>query len=330
MSRAIRIHEHGGPEVLRLDNVPIPEPGPGQTLIRNKAAGVNFIDLHQRAGRYPLPKLPVTLGMEGAGVVEALGPGVATAEVGDRVSYVMGGHGAAPATYADYTLVDGDALIRLPDEIDDEIAAAMTLKGLTAHYLLRGSYPVEAGETILIHAAAGGVGLLLCQMAKAIGARVIGTVGSEEKADLASAHGCDHVILYRKEDVARRVKALTGGEGVPVVYDAVGKDTFEASLTSLKVRGVLVSYGTASGPVPPFNIFELNPRGSLYITSAGLAWYTRSRTELMERASDLIGMVATGEIVVPVIQRFALEEAANAHKALEARSTVGGSILVVK
>jgi len=330
MSRAIRIHEHGGPEVLRLDNVPIPEPGPGQTLIRNKAAGVNFIDLHQRAGRYPLPKLPVTLGMEGAGVVEALGPGVTTVEVGDRVSYVMGGHGAPPATYADYTLVDGDALIRLPDEIDDEIAAAMTLKGLTAHYLLRGSYPVEAGETILIHAAAGGVGLLLCQMAKAIGARVIGTVGSEEKADLASAHGCDHVILYRKEDVARRVKALTGGEGVPVVYDAVGKDTFEASLTSLKVRGVLVSYGTASGPVPPFNIFELNPRGSLYITSAGLAWYTRSRTELMERASDLIGMVATGEIVVPVIQRFALEEAANAHKALEARSTVGGSILVVK
>ena len=330
MSRAIRIHEHGGPEVLKLDNVPIPEPGPGQALIRNKAAGINFIDLHQRAGRYPLPKLPVTLGMEGAGVVEALGPGVTAIEVGDRVSYMMGGHGAAPATYADYTLVDGDALIRLPDEIDDEIAAAMTLKGLTAHYLLRGSYPVEAGETILVHAAAGGVGLLLCQMAKAIGARVIGTVGSEEKADLASAHGCDHVILYRKEDVARRVKALTGGEGVPVVYDAVGKDTFEASLSSLKVRGVLVSYGTASGPIPPFNIFELNPRGSLYITSAGLAWYTRSRAELMERASELIGMIATGDIVVPVLQRFALEEAANAHKALEGRSTVGGSILVVK
>ena len=329
MSRAIRIHEHGGPEVLKLDNVPIPEPGPGQALIRNKAAGINFIDLHQRAGRYPLPKLPVTLGMEGAGVVEALGPGVTAVEVGDRVSYMMGGHGAAPATYADYTLVDGDALIRLPDEIDDEIAAAMTLKGLTAHYLLRGSYPVEAGETILVHAAAGGVGLLLCQMAKAIGARVIGTVGSEEKADLASAHGCDHVILYRKEDVARRVKALTGGEGVPVVYDAVGKDTFEASLSSLKVRGVLVSYGTASGPVPPFNIFELNPRGSLYITSAGLAWYTRSRAELMERASELIGMVATGDIVVPVRQRFSLEDTADAHRALEGRFTVGGSVLTL-
>ena len=329
MNRAIRIHEHGGPEVLKLDDVPIPEPGPGQTLIRNKAAGVNFIDLHQRAGRYPLPKLPVTLGMEGAGVVEALGPGVTTVEVGDRVSYVMGGHGAAPATYADYTLVDGDALIRLPDEIDDETAAAMTLKGLTAHYLLRGSYPVEAGETILIHAAAGGVGLLLCQMAKAIGVRVIGTVGSEEKADLARAHGCDHVILYRKEDVARRVKALTGGEGVPVVYDAVGKDTFEASLSSLKVRGVLVSYGTASGPVPPFNVFELNPRGSLYITSAGLAWYTRSRAELIERASELIGMVATGDIVVPVRQQFSLEDAADAHRALEGRSTVGGSVLAI-
>ncbi len=329
MSRAIRIHEHGGPEVLKLDNVPIPEPGPGQALIRNKAAGINFIDLHQRAGRYPLPKLPVTLGMEGAGVVEALGPGVTAVEVGDRVSYVMGGHGAAPATYADYTLVDGDALIRLPDEIDDETAAAMTLKGLTAHYLLRGSYPVEAGETILVHAAAGGVGLLLCQMAKAIGARVIGTVGSEEKADLASAHGCDHVILYQKEDVAKRVKDLTGGEGVPVAYDAVGKDTFEASLSSLKVRGVLVSYGTASGPVPPFNIFELNPRGSLYITSAGLAWYTRSRAELMERASELIGMVATGDIVVPVRQRFSLEDTADAHRALEGRFTVGGSVLTL-
>jgi len=327
MNRAIRIHEHGGPEVLKLDDVPITEPGPGQTLIRNKAAGVNFIDLHQRAGRYPLPKLPVTLGMEGAGVVEALGPGVTTVEVGDRVSYVMGGHGAAPATYADYTLVDEDALIRLPDEIDDATAAAMTLKGLTAHYLLRGSYTVEAGETILIHAAAGGVGLLLCQMAKAIGVRVIGTVGSEEKADLARAHGCDHVILYRKEDVARRVKALTGGEGVPVVYDAVGKDTFEASLSSLKVRGVLVSYGTASGPVPPFNVFELNPRGSLYITSAGLAWYTRSRAELIERASELIGMVATGDIVVPVRQQFSLEDAADAHRALEGRSTAGGSVL---
>jgi len=267
--------------------------------------------------------------MEGAGVVEALGPGVTAVAVGDRVSYVMGGHGAAPATYADYTLVDGDALIRLPDEIDDETAAAMTLKGLTAHYLLRGSYPVEAGETILVHAAAGGVGLLLCQMAKAIGARVIGTVGSEEKADLASAHGCDHVILYQKEDVAKRVKDLTGGEGVPVAYDAVGKDTFEASLSSLKVRGVLVSYGTASGPVPPFNIFELNPRGSLYITSAGLAWYTRSRAELMERASELIGMVATGDIVVPVRQRFSLEDTADAHRALEGRFTVGGSVLTL-
>jgi NADPH2:quinone reductase len=329
MTRAIRIHENGGPEILRLDDLTVPEPGPGQALIRNKAAGINFIDLHQRAGRYPLPRLPVTLGMEGAGVVEAVGPGVTTASVGDRVSYVMGGHGAVPGSYADHTLVDGEALIRLPDEIDDETAAAMTLKGLTAHYLIRGAYPIEAGETILVHAAAGGVGLLMCQMAKVLGARVIGTVGSEEKADLASAHGCDHVVIYGKEDVAQRVKALTGGEGVPVVYDAVGKDTFEASLASLKVRGVLVSYGTASGPIPPFNIFELNPRGSLYITSAGLAWYTRSRAELMERASELIGMVATGDIIVPVRQRFSLEDAADAHRALEGRATVGGSVLTL-
>ncbi|MEQ9126212.1 MAG: quinone oxidoreductase, partial [Alphaproteobacteria bacterium] len=310
MARAIRIHANGGPEALTLDDVPPPEPGAGQTLVRNGAAGVNFIDIHQRAGRYPLPALPVTLGMEGAGRVEAVGPGVTEVQAGDRVSYVMGGHGAVPGTYADFALVPAEALIRLPDEIDDATAAAMTLKGLTAHYLVHDAYSVRAGQTILVHAAAGGVGLILTQMAKRLGARVIGTVGSEPKADLARAHGCDHVIDYGREDVAARVRALTGGEGVPVVFDAVGKDTFEASLQSLMVRGTLVSYGTASGPVPPFNIFELNPRGSLYVTSAGLAWYTRSRTELLARAADLVGQVATGALRIPIRQQWPLEEAA--------------------
>lgn len=329
MSRSIRIHANGGPEVLTLDSVEPAAPGPGQALIRNGAAGVNFIDIHQREGRYPLPQLPVTLGMEGAGRVEAVGEGVTSIKPGDRASYVMGGHGATPAAYADHAIVDAEALIQLPDEIDDATAAAMTLKGLTAHYLVNSAFPVQAGQTILAHAAAGGVGLLLVQMAKRVGARVIGTVGSDEKAELARAHGCDHVIHYGRENVAERVRALTGGEGVPVVFDAVGKDTFEASLNSLAVRGVLVSFGTASGPVPPFNIFELNPRGSLYVTSAGLAWFTQSRAELLTRASDLVGMVASGELQVPIRQSWPLEAAADAHRALEGRQTVGSTVLTL-
>lgn len=329
MAKAIRIHAVGGPDVLSLDEVDIPTPGPGQALVRNGAAGVNFIDLHQRTGRYPLPALPVTLGMEGAGRVEAVGEGVTTIKPGDRVSYVMGGHGATPGAYGEYICVSADVLIQLPDEIDDVMAAGMTLKGLTANYLVRGAYPVQAGQTILVHAAAGGVGLLLCQWAKLIGARVIGTVGSDAKAEVALAHGCHHVIQYGRDDVAACVKALTGGEGVPVVFDGVGKDTFEASLDSLMVRGTLVSYGTASGPTPPFNLFELNPRGSLYVTSAGLAWYTRSRAELMERASELVGLVATGALKVPVLQQWPLEEAASAHKALEARQTTGMTVLTI-
>jgi len=329
MGRAVRIHKNGGPEALSLDAVEPGAPSPGQALVRNGAAGVNFIDIHQREGRYPLPALPVTLGMEGAGRVEAIGDGVTAVQPGDRVSYVMGGHGAVPGAYADFTLVDADALIHVPDEIDDATAAAMTLKGLTAHYLAKSSYPIRAGQTILVHAAAGGVGLLLTQMAKLAGARVIGTVGSEAKAELAREHGCDHVVLYGREDVAARVRALTGGEGVPVVYDAVGKDTFEASLSSLAIRGTLVCYGTASGPIPPFNLFELNPRGSLYVTSAGLAWYTRSRAELLERASDLVGMVATGAVKAPIRQAWPLEDAAAAHQALENRQTQGMTVLTL-
>jgi NADPH2:quinone reductase len=241
----------------------------------------------------------------------------------------MGGHGAKPGTYAEYACVPADSLIQLPAEIDDVTAAGMTLKGLTAQYLIRGAYPVQKGQTILVHAAAGGVGLLLCQWARLIGARVIGTVGSEAKAEVAHAHGCDHVIQYGREDVAARVRALTGGEGVPVVFDAVGKDTFEASLDSLMVRGTLVSFGTASGPTPPFNLFDLNPRGSLYITSAGLAWYTRSRAELLERAGELVGLVASGALKVPVRQQWPLAEAAAAHQALEARATTGMTVLTI-
>ena len=312
MPKAVRIHQTGGPEVMTLDDVEAGTPGPGQALIRHGAIGVNFIDLHQRTGRYPLPDLPVTLGMEGAGTVESIGPGVT----------------AVPCSYAEYAVMPADSLILLPDEIDDVTAAGMTLKGLTAQYLIRGAYPVQAGETILVHAAAGGVGLLLCQWARHLGARVIGTVGSPEKAELALTHGCHHVIQYGREDVAARVKSLTGGEGVPVVFDAVGKDTFEASLNSLRIRGTLVSFGTASGPTPPFNLFDLNVRGSLFVTSAGLAWYTRSRAELLQRAAELIDLVARGVVRVPVMQQYPLAQAADAHRALEGRATTGMTVLL--
>ena len=329
MSRAIRIHQNGGADVLTLDDVAPGEPGPGEALVRNGAAGVNFIDLHQREGRYPLPALPVTLGMEGAGVVEAVGPGVDWVRPGDRVAYVMGGHGACPAAYADHAVVDAAGLILLPDEISDKVGAAMLLKGLTAHYLVKSSFPVAAGQTILVHAAEGGVGLLLVQMAKALGARVIGVVGSAAKADLAREYGVDHVLLRGEDDIAARTRALTGGEGVPVVFDGVGQATFRASLESLAVRGTLVSYGSASGAIPPFNVFELNPLGSLYVTSAGLAWYTRSRAELLERAADLIGMTATGALRIPILQEWPLEQAADAHRALEAGTTTGITVLTL-
>lgn len=328
MTKTIRIHETGGPDVLSLDDIDIGKPGPGQALIRHGAIGVNYTDLHHRAGRYPMPPLPAALGMEGAGVVEAVGPGVNTVSVGDRVCYSVGGHGAVPCSYAEAAIRPADSLVLLPDEVDDVTGAAMILKGLTAQYLLRGAYPVGPGETILVHAAAGGVGLLLCQWANHLGARVIGTVGSEEKAELAAAHGCHHVIRYDREDVALRARALTGGEGVAAAFDAVGKDTYQASLESLKIRGMLVSYGTASGPIPPFNLFNLNTMGSLYVTSAGLAWYTRSRPELLQRAGELIDLVCRGVLKVPVMQRWPLAEAAEAHRALEGRKTLGMSVLL--
>ncbi|MBT6276509.1 MAG: quinone oxidoreductase [Chromatiales bacterium] len=327
MPKALRIHRNGGPEVLVVEEVPRPDFGPGEALISSRAGGINFIDIHQRAGRYPLPTLPVTLGMEGVGIVASVGQDVTQVAPGDRVAYILGGHGATPGAHCEEVAVDADSLVKLPDEIDDRTAAGMLLKGLTTHFLVHDAYPVRTGETILVHAAAGGVGLLLCQWARLLGARVIGTAGSRDKADLAIEHGCHHVILYREEPVAPRVRALTGGEGVSAVFDAVGKDTFEASLDSLKVRGTLVSFGTASGPVPPFNLFELNPRGSLYVTSAGLAWYTRSRAELLKRAGALIALVATGALKIPIRQHWPLAEARRAHEALEQRATSGMSVL---
>ena len=328
MTRAARVHSPGGPEAIVLEDVELGSLAPGEVRIENQAVGLNFIDIHHRNGRYPLPSYPVTLGMEGAGIARAMGEGVTGVAVGDRVAYVMGGHGSVPSAYAAHTHISADRLILLPEEVSDVTAAAMCLKGLTAHYLLHSSYAVRAGETILVHAAAGGVGLLLCQWAAHLGARVIGTVGSQEKAELAAAHGCHHVVRYDHEDVPRRVRSLTAGEGVPVVYDAVGRDTFEGSLRCLRPTGTLVSYGTASGPIPPFDLFRLNVMGSLSITSAGLGWFTGTASELRRRSSALLDVVARGVLQVPVKQTWGLDDAAQAHRALEGRETLGMSVLL--
>jgi NADPH2:quinone reductase len=304
---AVRIHRHGGPEALRYEAVEVGEPGPGEARVRHTAIGLNFTDIHHRSGRYPQP-LPLVIGMEAAGVVEAVGEGVAEVKVGDRVAYASD----RPRAYA----------------IDDETAAAVVLKGLTAQYLISGAYPIKAGETILIHAAAGGVGLIMCQWARHLGATVIGTVSTADKAALVRQNGCEHPIVYTQEDVVARVRELTGGAGLPVVYDGVGAATFEQSLKCLRRRGLVVAYGSASGVIPPFDLFRLNRMGSLYVTSAGLADYTHNRAELLERAADLFGVVGSGAVRVEVRQRYPLAEAARAHRALEARRTIGSSILL--
>jgi NADPH:quinone reductase len=321
---AVRVHELGGPEVLRYEEVEVGAPGPGEARVRHTAIGLNFTDVHFRSGRYPLKQLPHVLGMEAAGVVEATGPGVTEVRAGDRVAYAS----ETPRTYAEATVMPVARLVRLPDFIDDETAAASILKGLTAQYLLRGAYPVKAGETILVHAAAGGVGLIMCQWVKHLGARVIGTVSTEEKAALARANGCEHPILYTREDVAARVRALTGGEGLPVVYDGVGAATFEQSMRCLRRRGLLVSYGSAGGVPPPLEIFRLNRMGSLYLTSAGLADYIHDRPEMLARAQDLFDTMKTGAVRVAVHQRYPLAEAVRAHRDLEARRTIGSSVLI--
>ena len=323
MTHAIRIHAHGGPDRLSWDRVEPGTPGPGEVLLRQTACGLNFIDVYQRDGLYPAGDLPAVLGMEAAGVVEALGEGVEVLSVGDRVAYPM-----RQGAYAEARTIGAAHLVRLPETISDRQAAAMMLKGLTAHYLLFRSYRVRPGDPILVYAAAGGVGLILCQWAKHLGATVIGCVGSEEKAELARANGCDHVILYRHENVPARVREFTGGEGVAAAYDSVGKATFTDSLDSLRPFGVMVSYGNASGAVPPFSLATLAQKGSLFITRPTLFSYTASREELLQAASDLFEVVRSGAVKVEVHQTYPLAEAAQAHRDLEARKTTGSTVLL--
>ncbi len=318
------ITEPGPPEVLRYERVALAPPGVGDVLLRQTAIGLNYIDIQHRTGRYPLPDYPSPIGLEAAGVVEEVGPGVAGLAPGQRVAYGSGPIGA----YAEARLIPADRLVALPPGIDDATAAAIMIKGLTAQYLLFTTYPVRRGDTILVHAAAGGVGLLLCQWASHLGARVIGTVGSVEKAEIARANGCDLAILYRDEDVVAAVRHATGGKGVPVVYDAVGKDTFEISLRCLAPRGLLVSYGTPSGAVPPLDLFRLNTLGSLYVTSPAFATHTSERGELLSRAAALFAAVESGVLKVEIRAAYPLAEARRAHADLQNRRTIGASILL--
>ena len=323
MPHAIRVHEAGGPEVLHWEEVEVDEPGPGQIRLRQEAAGLNYIDVYHRTGLYPQP-MPFTPGVEGAGIVDSVGPGVTDLKVGDRVAYAgpIGG-------YAEVRLIPADRVVQLPDAISLEQAAAAMLQGMTAHMLLRRVYAVKAGDTILIHAAAGGVGLIVCQWAKALGATVIGTVGSDEKAELARAHGCDHPIVYTRQDFVAEVERITGGAKLPVVYDSVGKDTFLKSLDCLAPRGMMVSFGNASGPPDPFAPGLLAQKGSLFLTRPTLYNYTATRAELEQAATELFEVVASGKVKVEVKQRFPLRDAADAHRALEARQTSGSTVLTV-
>jgi len=324
MTHAIRFHRPGGPEVLVWDEVEVGAPASGQVRLRQTAVGLNYIDVYHRTGAYPVAAMPSGIGLEGAGVVDEVGAGVAELKAGDRVAYASPPIGA----YAEARLMPADRLVKLPAGISDRVAAAMMLQGMTAQYLIRRTHRVVAGETILMHAAAGGVGLILCQWAKHLGATVIGTAGSEEKAALARAHGCDHVILYRREDVAKRVRELTGGAGVPVVYDGVGKDTFAASLDCLAPLGLMASFGSASGPVPPFDMGVLAAKGSLFLTRPTLMTYMAKREDLLASAQELFDVVAKGAVKIEINQTFPLRDAAAAHRALEARQTTGSTVLL--
>lgn len=323
MPHAIRLHETGGPEVLRWESVSVPPPAAGEVTVRQRAVGLNFIDTYHRTGLYPVP-LPSGLGLEAAGVVEAVGDGVSEFQVGDHVAYAGGPIGA----YAELRNVPAHRLLRMPSTIDFQTAAAMMLQGLTAAYLLRRTYRVQPGDAVLIHAAAGGVGLIATQWAKALGATVIGTVGSEAKAALARSHGCDHVINYSQENFAERVRAITGGAGVAVVYDGVGKDTFAGSLDSLRPLGMMVSYGNASGAVPPVDLIQLSQKGALFLTRPTLAHYTAKREELLALGGELFAMVASGQVRIEVHQTYALHDAAQAHRDLEARRTTASTVLL--
>ena len=322
-AKAIRMTRTGGPEVLEYVDVEVGEPGPGEARVRQHAIGLNFIDVYFRTGLYPMP-LPSGLGQEGAGVVEAVGEGVTHMQPGDRVAYAGRPNGA----YSELRTMPADILVKLPDAIDFETAAAMMLQGLTVQYLFNSTYKLRPGQTILFHAAAGGVGLIACQWARALGVNLIGTVGSKEKGELALAHGAAHVINYNEEDIVARVLEITNGAKVPVVYDSVGKDTFIRSLDCLQPRGLMVSFGNSSGAVPPFSLNELASRGSLFITRPSLGAYAATRPELEAMAADLFQMVTSGKVKIGINQRFPLAEAAQAHIALEARRTTGSTILL--
>ncbi len=322
MPYAIRIHETGGPEKMRWEEVRVETPGSGQVLVRNTAIGLNYIDTYHRSGLYPIA-LPATLGMEGAGIVETVGPKVSGFKAGDRVAY------AQPiGAYAEWVLRPADRLVKIPAGIDEKIAAAMMLKGMTAQYLLRRTYKVRAGDKILVHAAAGGVGQILCQWAKHLGATVIGTVGSDEKVKLAKKAGCRHVIVTAREKFPERVKEITKGAGVPVVYDGIGKDTFMGSLDCLAPLGLMVSYGSASGAVPPFELAILSQKGSLFLTRPTLMTYTAKREDLLKSAAELFSVVRKGAVKITINQTYPLKEAAKAHRDLESRKTTGSTVLL--
>ena len=322
MSKAIRFSRTGGPEVLELQSVEVGDPGPGQARVRHSFIAVNFIDIYFRTGRYPL-QLPNGLGSDAVGVVEAVGPGVTDVKVGDRVGYLLGPQGA----YSDVRLMPANVLIPLPDGISDRTASTLIMKGMTAQYLFRQVYPLKGGETILYHAAAGGVGLIACQWARALGVTMIGTVSSDEKAAIAKAHGCTHTIVTTREDIAGRVREITEGKGVPVVYDSVGKDTLQASLDSLQVRGTLVNNGTSSGPVV-IDTTVLALKGSIWLTRPAMIHYATPRSHMLAMADELFGLVLEGKIKGEPNQTYSLADAAEAHRALESRSTVGATVLV--
>lgn len=323
MSRLIRFERTGGPEVLQWVEAEVPAPAAGEVRLRHHAVGLNYIDTYHRSGLYPVP-LPSGIGLEAAGVVDAVGEGVSDLAPGDRVAYAGGPLGA----YSEIRNIPADRLVRLPDALSFEQGAAMMLQGLTAQYLLRRTYRVQPGDTILIHAAAGGVGLIVCQWAKALGATVIGTVGSDEKAELVRLHGCDHTIVYTREAVSTRVREITGGEGVPVVYDSIGKDTFMDSLACLRPLGMMVTFGNASGPVAPFDPGLLGKMGSLFLTRPSLFAYTARRADLLAMAAELFSVVASGQVRLSINQRYPLHDAATAHRELEARRTTGSTILI--
>ena len=323
MTHAVRIHSNGGPEVLQWEKVEVPEPNAGDVVVRQIAAGLNFIDVYFRTGLYKVPAFPSAIGNEGAGVVEAVGDGVTEVEVGDRVAYCM-----SLGSYTQRRLIPAKQLVKIPKEISEQQAAAAMLKGCTVQYLIRQTYPVQKGETVLFHAAAGGCGLIACQWLKHLGVRVIGTVGTAEKAELAKSHGCDHPIVYTEDNFVDRVKELTDGRGVPVVYDSVGKDTFNDSLECLQPRGLMVSFGNASGAVEPFAPALLAAKGSLFLTRPTLATYTATRADLEKTTADLFGVLSSGAVTVEVNQTYPLENAAQAHRDLEARKTTGSTILL--